>query len=135
MIRDHDSFSEEASREAVDIRSIKAKNLPSACDVSSVDILLRCDWRKLLARREDELVWRVERRVIDELCPAPLVWLPNEKDRLPVGDEGSEKTSRSPLALSFIIVSFSGVISELVANVSAIVNFDDVQCCWESKED
>ena len=67
MIRDHDSFSEEASRDAVDMRSIKAKNLPSACDVSSVDILLRCDWRKLLARREDELVCRVERRVKDEL--------------------------------------------------------------------
>jgi hypothetical protein len=38
-----------------------------------------------------------------------------------VGEEGSEKTSRSPLALSFMIVSFSGVISELVANVSVIV--------------
>lgn len=40
---------------------------------------------------------------------------------MPVGDEGSEKTSRRPLALSFIIVSFSGEISELVAKVSVIV--------------
>jgi hypothetical protein len=50
-----------------------------------------------------------------------------------VGDEGSEKTSRRPLALSFIIVSFSGEMSALVANVSAIV-IDSVKYCWESKE-
>lgn len=59
-----------------------------------------------------------------------MTWVPKEKDRLPVGDEGSDMMSRpSPLALSFMIVSFSGVIS-LSEKVSAIAA---IKC--EIKED
>lgn len=104
------SFKEDASREAVDIRSIRAKNLPSACEVSSMDILLRWDCRNVLARREEPLTWRTERRATAE-CP---LWefavKPN--DWRCEGEAGSEKTSRSfPAAFSFMIANFSGVIS------------------------
>ena len=55
----------------------------------------------------------------------PLAWDPKENDRLCVGEDGSENTSRSippnPLALSFMMVSFSGVISGVALKVSVII--------------
>ena len=55
----------------------------------------------------------------------PLAWDPKENDRFRDGEDGSENTSRSippnPLALSFIMVSFSGVISGVALKVSVII--------------
>jgi hypothetical protein len=127
MMRAQDSLSEDASREAVDMRSINAKNLPSACEVSSEDILLRCDWRKELERRfAEELTCRLLRRVREEeefmapdeecIWPDEEWWCPRRggKSReggMLVGVVGSERNSRSkPPALIFMRVSFSGVM-------------------------
>ena len=76
----------------------------------------------------------------------PLAWDPKENDRLCVGEDGSENTSRSippnPLALSFMMVSFSGVISGVALKVSVIMavewedvgngkRMDGLDCKWE----
>lgn len=119
----------------MDIKSIRAKNLPSACEVSSDDILLRCDWRKELERRDAELTCRLVRRVSEEECILPEECMPPDEEwwlrrggkssegGIPVGVVGSERNSRSkPPALIFISVSFSGVmLLAVVAEVSAII--------------